>query len=110
MKLTQDAHELTYKHVQKADYIEPIEIRTEDGTFGLVYYVGGDAASQVQFFVTDTLQHFLRGSLNFRTRPNADSLAPVVSFVSRDIQAMLETLAWKDEDAAQVMQPLEVSR
>lgn len=94
-RLSEEAYRLTFKHARKADFIEPVELATEHGAFGLLYAVGGDAASPLQFFVTDTVQHFLRGTLNFRNRPNADSLAPVVRFVSEDIQHMLETLEWQ---------------
>jgi gliding motility-associated lipoprotein GldD len=96
LTLTEQAYQLTYKHARKADYIEPLEINTEHDVHGLLYYVGGDAASQLQFFVTDTVSHFLRGTLNFRTQPNADSLAPVVRFVSQDIAGMLESLRWTE--------------
>lgn len=95
LKLSEDAHKLTYKHMKRADFIEPLEIAREDGTRGLIYFVGGDAASQIQFFVTDTVSHFLRGTLNFNSRPNADSLAPVVRFVADDIESMLKTLDWQ---------------
>lgn len=94
-KLTEDAYKLTFKHARKADYIEPLDIRTENDVFGLIYYVGGDAASQIQFFATDTVNHFLRGTLNFRTQPNADSLAPVVQFISQDLEQMLGSLTWE---------------
>jgi gliding motility-associated lipoprotein GldD len=94
-KLSEEAYRLTFKHARKADFIEPIQIATDNGAFGLLYAVGGDAASPLQFFVTDTVQHFLRGTLNFRSRPNADSLAPVVRFVSEDLNHMLMGLVWK---------------
>lgn len=93
-KLSEEAYRLTFKHARKADYIEPVEIATPNGAYGLLYSVGGDAASPLQFFVTDTVEHFLRGTLNFRTRPNADSLAPVIQFVSEDIGEMLQSLHW----------------
>ncbi len=95
-KLSEEAYRLTFKHARKADYIEPIEIATEHGAYGLLYAVGGDAASPLQFFVTDTVQHFLRGTLNFRSRPNADSLAPVIRFVSQDLREILGSLEWED--------------
>ncbi len=94
-KLTEEAYRLTFKHARKADYIEPVEIATSNGAYGLLYSVGGDAASPLQFFVTDTVHHFLRGTLNFRSRPNADSLAPVIRFVGEDLSAMLESLEWQ---------------
>jgi hypothetical protein len=39
--------------------------------------------------------HYLRGSLYFATEPNADSLAPVISYFREDIIHMIETLNWK---------------
>lgn len=96
MSLTEQAYVLTYKHARKADYIEPVQINNGQGVMGLLYYVGGDAASQLQFFATDTTQHFLRGTWNFRTQPNADSLAPVVRFVTEDITHMLESMRWTE--------------
>ena len=94
-QLKNDAHELTYKHTQKADVIEPVFYETPFNVFGLVYNVGGDAASATQFFVTDTVSHWLRGSLYFRTTPNADSLAPVIDFINHDIEHLIETLQWE---------------
>lgn len=96
MTLTEQAYRLTFTHASRADYIEPVQIDNGHGVFGLLYYVGGDAASQLQFFATDTVEHFLRGTWNFRTQPNADSLAPVVRFVTEDIQGMLASMRWTD--------------
>ncbi|MFT7588361.1 MAG: gliding motility-associated lipoprotein GldD [Limisphaerales bacterium] len=95
LKLSEEAYRLTYKHARKADYIEPVDIRTSNDVFGLLYYVGGDAASALQFFATDTTSHFIRGTLNFKTQPNADSLAPIVHFVSQDLEEMLNSLTWE---------------
>lgn len=95
-RLAAEAYKLTFKHAEKADFIEPLEVRKEDSdAYGLIYHVGGDAASQLQFFVTDTVQHFLRGTLNFNATPNADSLAPVVAFVAEDLAYMLNSLEWQ---------------
>ena len=94
-KLMEDAHKLTYKHAKRADYIEPEMIRTNHQVFGLVYEVTGDAASSTQFYVTDTVNHFMRGALYFNVTPNFDSLAPVVNFINQDISYMIQTLRWK---------------
>jgi gliding motility-associated lipoprotein GldD len=94
-KLIDDAYKLTYKHTQKADYIEPQEIDNGHGAVGLIYYVGGDAASNFQFFITDTTKNFVRGALYFYTHPNADSLKPVVNFMIEDIEGMLNSWRWK---------------
>ena len=55
----------------------------------------GDAASNVQFFLTDSSQHFLRGALYFFNPPNPDSIAPVLQFVRGDIDHIAQTLVWR---------------
>jgi len=60
----------------------------------MIYEVGGDAASSVQFFLTDTSTHFLRGALYFSNTPNADSIAPVVKFVKEDMRHLIDTFQW----------------
>jgi len=95
-KLLEDAHRLTYKHAQRADYIEPQRIVTPNDVQGVIYSVGGDAASAFQFFLTDTVSHFLRGSLYINAEPNIDSLRPVISFLMVDAMRLIETLKWKE--------------
>ncbi len=94
-KMIEDAYKLTYKHSSRADFIEPQEIENQYGVKGLIYFVGGDAASNFQFFVTDTTTNFVRGALYFNSPPNADSLKPVIQFMVNDIEGMLETWQWR---------------
>lgn len=95
-KLIDDAHKMSYKHSIKADYIDESFIsRPEENVSGIMYLIGGDAASNIQFYVTDSTQHFLRGSLYFGTTPNADSLAPVIKFVREDLLHLIGTLEWE---------------
>lgn len=94
--LTDDAHKLAYKHSVKADAIEErLWINDDENVYGIIYLISGDAASSVQFFVTDSLSHYLRGSLYFNTQPNKDSLAPVINFFRKDVVHLIETLKWK---------------
>jgi gliding motility-associated lipoprotein GldD len=94
-KLAEDAHKLTFKHTIRADYIDERLIRNAYGVSGTLYEVGGNAASNIQFFLTDSSQHYLRGALYFNTPPNADSLSPVVKFVREDMVRLIETFQWK---------------
>ncbi|HNV98038.1 MAG TPA: hypothetical protein PKL06_01635 [Chitinophagales bacterium] len=94
-QMIEDAYKLTYKHSSRADFIEPQEIENANGVHGLIYFVGGDAASNFQFFVTDTVHHFVRGALYFNNKPNADSLKPVIQFMVQDIEGMLGSWKWK---------------
>ncbi|MCQ2250494.1 MAG: gliding motility lipoprotein GldD [Bacteroidales bacterium] len=94
--LIEDSHTMAYKHTVKAEGIEKISY-ADDTTrvFGLMYSIKGNVASPVQFFVTDSTRHFLRGSLYFNCSPNKDSLMPSVDFVRADIERLFETINWK---------------
>lgn len=93
-KYVDDAHKLTFKHTIKAESIDEYQIETPNQVGGMIYEVGGDAASSVQFFLTDTNTHFLRGALYFSNTPNADSIAPVVKFVKEDMRHLIDTFQW----------------
>lgn len=96
-KFIEDAHVLAYKHTIKADAIDenPIQDKKRK-VYGLIYEIQGNAASSVQFYVTDSVKHFLRGSLYFNVIPNKDSLAPAIDFFRKDIIHLIETLKWKN--------------
>jgi len=95
-QMLEDNRKLAYKHSIKADAIgEKLFMAPEKNVYGILYDIKGDAASSVQFFLTDSVKNFLRGSLYFNTIPNKDSLAPVVDFVKEDIMHMMETFEWK---------------
>ena len=82
--------------IQRADAVNERFYENPDlDVYGIMYDIRGDAASNVQFFVTDSVKNFFRGSLYFTVRPNADSLAPVVAFFREDIIRLLETIEWK---------------
>jgi gliding motility-associated lipoprotein GldD len=94
--------EQTYKmnvknHISKADAInEKVFSDPENKVYGILYDLKGNTASAVQFYVTDSINHYLRGSLYFSAEPNADSLAPVIEFFREDILHLIETLKWKN--------------
>lgn len=62
--------------------------------YGVVFNVEGPVASSYQFFVTDSTRNFLRGALYFNTQARPDSLAPVMEFMRKDLDRMVETLKW----------------
>jgi len=95
-KIIEDCRKFAYKHTVKADDIieRPYE-NPDRKVYGIMYEISGNVASPVQFFVTDSLHHLLRGALYFDATPNKDSIAPVVHFVYRDIVHLIETVQWK---------------
>ena len=96
-KFIEDAHTLAYKHAVKADAIdEQLVIDKKRNVYGLIYDIRGNTASSVQFYMTDSVRNFLRGSLYFNSQPNKDSLAPAIDFFRKDILHLIETLKWKN--------------
>ena len=93
----EDAHTFVHKHIPKATAIyDEVFIIDENRAYGMLFRIKGrEAASPLQFYATDSTDHFLRGALYFETTPNNDSLAPVIEFLEKDVRHMLSTLEWK---------------
>nr|WP_310558324.1 gliding motility lipoprotein GldD [Flavobacterium sp.] len=95
-KLLSDAQKLTYEHVIKADDIlEQPYLNPSKKVYGMFYQVDGNAATNSQFYVTDSTKHFVTGSVYFYAKPNFDSIMPAASYVKNDMQRLMETLKWK---------------
>ena len=95
--LTEESHELVYKHSIKANAInEKIYVNAEKKVFGTLYEIKGNAASPYQFHLTDSVKHFIRGSFYISETPNYDSLNPVIDFYKEDIIHLVETFSWKN--------------
>lgn len=94
----EDARSFAQKHIPKATAITEEMIRDDERrVYGILYEIkGAEAASALQFYVTDSLNHFLRGALYFNVSPNNDSLAPVIDFLEEDIRHMIGTLNWEN--------------
>lgn len=94
-ELLRDAQKLSYEHVVKADnIIEQPFINEKNGVYGMFYEVTGNAASQSQFYVTDSINHFVTGSLYFYAKPNYDSIYPAAIYLQQDIRTIMESLDW----------------
>ncbi|MDQ1332585.1 MAG: hypothetical protein QG576_620 [Bacteroidota bacterium] len=97
--LMEETYRLNVKnHITKADAINELVISDPDNrVYGILYDLKGNTATAVQFFITDSISHFLRGSLYFEAEPDPDSLAPVINFFREDIIHIIETTQWKKE-------------
>ena len=94
-KMVADAFTLTNKNDVIANSIKDSLIQTPNGVSGVFFKVGGNAATAKQFFLTDSVKHFLRGALYFDVTPNADSLKPVQDFLQVDLEHIISTFKWK---------------
>lgn len=95
-QLLTDAQNLPLQHTVKADEISPsIYANPEHKTYGTFYMVKGDAASQAQFYLTDSVKHFITGAVYFEAKPNFDSILPAAAYLQRDTRHIMETIRWK---------------
>lgn len=93
--LLTDAQKLPLQHTIKADFIEgDIYENKEHRAYGMFYEIDGNAASQAEFYITDSTKHFLTGSLYFNQRPNFDSIMPAAAYIKKDMRHLMETLKW----------------
>ncbi|HUH46953.1 MAG TPA: gliding motility lipoprotein GldD [Arenibacter sp.] len=96
-KLLTDAQKLSYEHVVKADGIYEEQVENRDHrVYGMYYEVRGNAASQAQFYLTDSTGHFVTGSLYFYAKPNYDSILPAAAYLQNDIRELIKSLRWKE--------------
>ena len=95
-ELMEETRRLAYKHTIKADAIEEqVFMNPAEKVYGTIYRINGNAASPMQFFLTDSTHHFLRGAFYIRETPDIDSLQPVIDFFEPDIIRIIETTTWK---------------
>lgn len=94
--LLQDAQKLVYDHTIKANSIpEQPFVNPDKKVYGMFYMINGNAATQAEFYVTDSINHFLNGALYFDAKPNFDSIYPAVIYLREDIRKLMETISWE---------------
>ncbi|PHR11460.1 MAG: gliding motility lipoprotein GldD [Aequorivita sp.] len=94
--LLQDAQKLAYDHTIKANSIpEQPYVNPDKKVYGMFYMINGNAATQAEFYATDSTNHFLNGALYFDAKPNFDSIYPAVVYLREDIRKLMETITWE---------------
>ncbi|WP_256010955.1 gliding motility lipoprotein GldD [Desertivirga xinjiangensis] len=95
-ELIEDSRTFAFKHTVKATGINEARIAyPEKKVYGIYYTIDGNTASSVQFFLTDSTKHYLRGALYFDEVPRIDSIKPVLDFVKKDIDVFVKSFRWK---------------
>jgi gliding motility-associated lipoprotein GldD len=90
-----DSYTLTNKHNVKAYSIEENIAVLKSGNVATISELEGEVPTQFQFHITDSISHFIRGELYFKTATKNDSLRPVIDYLKEDIIHLLNTLQWK---------------
>ncbi len=100
-QMLNDAHDLAFKHIAVANDIQQkLIIKPQTKVYGLFYSIkGAKVASPINFYVTDSVSHFVRGALYFNESPQNDSLAPVIKGIESDIWHMVESMKWEEVDS-----------
>ena len=93
-----EAEKLTFNHTIKADGISSIPYsNTEKQVYGAIFEVSGNAASPIQFHVTDSTDNFITGAVYFNVQPNYDSIKHAINYLRQDIMRMIESMQWKNK-------------
>jgi gliding motility-associated lipoprotein GldD len=94
--LARDAQEFLYSHSTVASAI-PIQefANSPQKVWGLYYELHGNTATPIQFVLTDSVDHFFRGSVYCNTIPNQDSLAPIYDYLRLDVRTLMESIEWQ---------------
>ncbi|MEO0311137.1 MAG: gliding motility lipoprotein GldD [Bacteroidota bacterium] len=96
-KLIEDDRAMAMKHISRASGLNenPFSFSNEN-VHGVIYRFKGNSASPFQFYASDSLHNFIRGSLYFYAKPQPDSIAPVEKYIIADIEQIISTLKWKN--------------
>lgn len=94
--LVYDTRKLVNKHIQRADdIIEEVAQTNQKNVNGVIFRIEGNTATNLNFYLTDSVKHFFRGALYFNTHTKQDSIAPVYDFILKDINHLIATFKWK---------------
>ena len=93
----EDVHTMVTKHLQKANGMrDSLIINDEHDVYGMFIEMDGKGvATPMQFYLTDSTKNFVRGALYFNFKPDNDSMQPVINFIRKDIDHLIETFEWK---------------
>ena len=96
--LIEDTRILAMKHLVKADDFEESMIKDSQAeVYGVLYDFQGSTASNFQFYLTDSVSHFVRGALYFEVVPHADSLAPAEKYIEEELIHLVNSFRWVKE-------------
>lgn len=83
------------EHKVKATAIyDSVFINNDAKVYGTFFELQGNVASPFQFYLTDSTSIFMNGVIYFNTRPNYDSIKPVLDFVKQDLYKIMSTAEW----------------
>ena len=85
-----EEHEVKAEGIEDEQFIFP-----DKKVYGTFFEIKGDVASPFQFYLTDSVNHFVSGVVYFNARPNYDSLRPSLDYLKADLKKLIETFQWE---------------
>lgn len=84
-----DEHKIMADKIDFEQIIQP-----NKRVYGTFFELKGNVATNFQFYLTDSSQHFIRGEVLLNCRPNYDSLRPTLQYLKADLQTMIKSFRW----------------
>ena len=95
-EIAEDNHRLLYSHAMQANFMEEHALeRHQQSVYASVFVLDGNIATPIQFFLTDSISGFFRGSLYYDNKVNFDSVAPLTEYLKEDIFTLIKSFRWK---------------
>ena len=66
--------------------------------YAKIFELRGDVATPIQFYLTDSISNFIKGSLNLKFKSKYDSIFPTIQYVKNDILVLVESLKWNQDE------------
>ena len=85
-----DEHKIMAEKIDFEQVISP-----KKHVYGTFFELKGNVATNFQFYLTDSTQHFVRGEVLLNCRPNYDSLRPTLQYLKTDLQQLIKNFKWR---------------
>lgn len=90
-----ESRKLVSRQAEQASGIKEMEFANkEENVRGYMFLIEGNTVAPIQFALTDDESKFFRGALYFNCPTNADSIKPVVDYLKKDVEVMIESFKW----------------
>lgn len=94
--LIYDTRKFVNKQIDRAQDIGEIPIQQFNPSLDGIYFdIMGYTATNLNFYITDNTQNFVRGALYFNYSAQSDSVAPIYSFMKADVKHLIQSFKWK---------------
>ena len=94
--LIYDTRRFVNKQIDRAQDIREIPIRELNESLDGIYFdILGHTATNLNFYITDNTQNFVRGALYFNYSAQSDSVAPIYRFMKTDVDTLIKSFKWK---------------